>query len=75
MMAKKTSQKRDVVKTKGRARYAKRTASGEFREMDDVGRSQKADRRTKARKAVKSGYGDQGDQKRKGTKKKAAKKR
>ena len=74
-MAKKTSQKRDVVKTKGGARYAKRTASGEFREMDDVGRSQKADRRTKARKTVKSGYGDQGDQKRKGTTKKAAKKR
>jgi hypothetical protein len=74
-MAKKSTQKRDLVKTKGGARYAKRTATGEFREMDDVGRSQKADRRTKAKKAVKSGYGDQGDQKRKGTKKKAAKKR
>ena len=74
-MAKKTSQKRDLVKSKGGARYAKRTAAGEFREMDDVGRSQKADRRTKAKTAVKSGYGDQGDQKRKGTKKKAARKR
>jgi hypothetical protein len=47
-MAKKSSQKRDLVKTKGGARYAKRTASGEFRDMDDVGRSQKADHRTKS---------------------------
>ena len=31
--------------------------------MDDVGRSQKADRPRKAKRAVKSGYGDQGDQK------------
>ena len=74
-MARKTSEKRDIVKTGGRAQYAKRTASGEFREMDDVGRAQKADRPRKAKTAVKSGYGDQGDQKRKGTKKKAAKKR
>ena len=74
-MAKKSSQKRDLVKTKSDARYAKRKATGEFREMDDVGRSQKADRPRKAKTAVKSGYGDQGDQKRTGTKKKAAKKR
>jgi hypothetical protein len=74
-MAKKSSQKRDLVKTRGRARYTKRTASGEFKEADDVGRSQRADRPKKAKTAVKSGYGDQGDQKRKGTKKKAAKKR
>jgi len=33
--------------------------------MDDVGRSQKADRRQVAKKKVKSGYGDQGDQKKK----------
>jgi hypothetical protein len=31
--------------------------------MDDVGQSQKADKPRKARKAVRSGYGDQGDQK------------
>ena len=66
-MAKKSSgrstRQRDLVKSKGGARYAKRTSDGAFREMDDVGRSQKADRRTKAKRSVKSGYGDQGDRK------------
>ena len=74
-MARKTSQKRDVVRTGGRAQYAKRTPSGAFKEMDDAGRARKADRPRKAKTAVKSGYGDQGDRKRKGTKTKAAKKR
>lgn len=41
--------------------YAKRTATGRFSEMDDVGRSQKTDKRRKAKKTVRSGYGDQGD--------------
>lgn len=56
------SQKRDLVKTKGGARYAKRQPGGQFKETDDVGRSQKADRRQVAKKRVKPGYGDQGDQ-------------
>jgi hypothetical protein len=65
-MAKKSgSSKRTRVKPKGDARYVKRSASGRFKESDDVGRSQTADRRKKAKKSVKSGYGDQGDQKRK----------
>ena len=67
-MAKKSSQKRDLVKGKSDARYAKRKTDGTFKEMDSVGQSQKADRRTKAKKAVRPGFGDQGDQKRKGTK-------
>ena len=63
-MAKKSgSSKRALVKPKGDARYVKRTASGKFKESDDVGRAQKSDRRTKAKKTVKSGYGDQGDRK------------
>jgi hypothetical protein len=66
-MAKKSSgrssQQRDRVKSKGGARYAKRKSDGTFREMDDVGRSQTADRRTKAKRTVRSGYGDQGDRK------------
>jgi hypothetical protein len=49
--------------------YAKRTASGRFKEMDDVSRSLTADRRTKANTSVKSGFGDQGDRKRKASKK------
>jgi hypothetical protein len=44
--------------------YAKRTARGRFKEMDEKGTSLKAERRTKAKKTVRSGYGDQGDQKR-----------
>jgi len=44
--------KRDTVRTKRATFYAKRTARGRFREMDEKGR---------ARKTVRSGYGDQGD--------------
>jgi len=66
-MAKKATKrspaKRDLVKRKTGSAYAKRTAKGKFKEMDDVGRSQKADRPRKAKRAVKSGYGDQGDRK------------
>ena len=65
-MAKKAgSGKRERMKPKGDARYVKRDAKGRIKESDDAGRSQKADRRTKAKRTVKAGYGDQGDQKRK----------
>ena len=60
--AKRGSQKRELVNTGTDARYVKRTASGRFKESDDVARSQRADRARKAKKTVKSGYGDQGDQ-------------
>ena len=60
---KRTSAKRDLVKRKTGSAYAKRTTKGKFKEMDDVGRSQKADRPRKAKRVVKSGFGDQGDQK------------
>ena len=53
--------KRDLVRRPKASAYAKRTASGRFTEMDDVGRSQKADKPRKARKRVRSGYGDRGD--------------
>jgi hypothetical protein len=59
--AKRSSTKRDRVNTGSDARYVKRTAKGRFKESDDVGRSTKADQPKKAKKAVKSGYGDQGD--------------
>jgi hypothetical protein len=54
--------KRDLVGRPKASAYAKRTARGRFKEMDDVGRSQKADKARKARKKVRSGYGDQGDE-------------
>jgi hypothetical protein len=54
--------KRDLVRPPKASAYAKRTARGRFKEMDDVGRSQKTDRPRKAKKTVRSGYGDQGDE-------------
>lgn len=68
MAKKRSTTKRDLVKTPGAARYAKRTVKGQFKEADDVGRSSAADRRTKAKKTVRSGYGDQGDRPRAGKK-------
>ena len=62
--AKRSSGKRDLVRRKSASAYAKRTGRGKFKAMDDVGRSQKADRPRKAKRKVKSGYGDQGDRKR-----------
>ena len=59
----KSAAKRDLVRGPQASSYAKRTAKGRFKEMDDVGRSQKADKPRKAKRAVRSGYGDQGDQK------------
>lgn len=58
------SAKRDLVRRPKASAYAKRTASGQFADMDDVGRSQKADKRRPAKKRVRSGYGDQGDARR-----------
>jgi hypothetical protein len=54
--------KRNLVRRPKASAYAKRTARGRFKEMDDVGRSQKADKPRKAKKTVRSGYGDQGDE-------------
>ena len=73
-MAKKQAQKRgsakrsrsagqrDLVRRPKASSYAKRTSRGRFKEMDDVGRSQKADKPRKAKRTVRSGYGDQGDE-------------
>ena len=58
---KRGSGKRDLVKTPTGSFFAHRDGEGEFREMDEVGRSLAADRRTKAKTKVPSGYGDRGD--------------
>lgn len=55
--------KRSTVDTGKNKMFAKRTARGRFKEMDDVGRSLSTDRRQTAKKKTQSGYGDQGDQK------------
>lgn len=72
--SKKGSSKRDLVKSPTATMYAKRTSKGRFKEIDNVGPSQSADRRTKAKKKTKSGYGDQGDQKKSSSRSSAKKK-
>ena len=64
MPRKKSSGKRTTIKPKGDARYIRRDSKGRIKESDDVGRSLKKDREKKAKKTVRSGYGDRGDQKR-----------
>ena len=64
MPGKKSVGKRTTIKPKGDARYIRRDERGRIKESDDVGRSLKKDREKKAKKTVKPGYGDRGDQKR-----------
>jgi hypothetical protein len=61
MKASRASGRRELITPRGDARYVRRDAQGRFNESDDVGRSLKADRRKKAAKKVRSGYGDRGD--------------
>lgn len=58
---KKSATKRELIDTGKDKRYVRRDKKGRFNESDDVGRSLAADRRTKAKKKVKSGQGDKGD--------------
>jgi hypothetical protein len=62
---KRSSSKRETLRSRNATFFAKRTAKGRFKEMDERGRSLAADRRRKAKKTVKSGHGDQGDRRRK----------
>lgn len=56
--------KRELIDTGTDERYLRRGAQGRFEESDDVGKSLRADRRTRANTIVKPGRGDRGDQKR-----------
>lgn len=71
--AKRGAAKRTRISPKGDARFIRRDSMGQIAESDDVGLSQKADRRTKAKTAVKAGQGDKGDQKKRSTGKGAKK--
>ena len=72
---KRSPNKRDLVKGPTDM-YAKREPGGEFKEMDVLKRAIPADRAVKAKKKVKPGFGDQGDQpRRKSAKKSSGKKR
>jgi hypothetical protein len=54
--------KRELIEPhKGDKRYVRRNKKGEFKEVEDVGRSLAADRRRKAKAVSKPGYGDKGD--------------
>lgn len=55
--------KRETIDTGSDKRYVRRNARGEFKESDDAGKSLAADRRRKAKTAVKPGEGDKGDRK------------
>ena len=61
MAKKRSSGKRDLVKSRSGKAYAKRTAKGRFKSMDNVKRALPRDRRTAAKRKVKAGYGDEGD--------------
>ena len=51
-MAKRSSSKRELINTGRNKMFAKRTAKGQFKEMDDVSRSLSADRRASAKRSV-----------------------
>ena len=56
--------KRERIDTGTDKRLVRRKAGGKFKESDDLGKALTSDRRTKAKRAVKSGQGDKGDRKR-----------
>ena len=71
MAKKRKAAKRTLIKPhKGDSRYVRRKKGRFTKSQDDVGRSLAADRRKKAKKTVKSGQGDRGDQRRKTARKK-----
>lgn len=46
---------------KGDKRYVRRNDKGQFKEVDDVGRSLSQDRKQKAQTTTRKGEGDRGD--------------
>ena len=61
--------KRELIDTGTDKRYVKRNPDSTFKESVDVGRSLAADQRSKSKSVAKPGYGDQGDQPKRTTKK------
>ncbi len=56
---------REMLDTgRGGKRFARRDAQGQFSDQDSVSRSLPRDRQQRARKGVRSGQGDRGDQRR-----------
>jgi len=70
LMPKRSTTSRESISTGRSEMYGKRDTAGRFKEMDVVGRSLPADRRTAAKTTTRSGHGDQGDRSRGAAKKK-----
>lgn len=62
-MPKLRGQFRTVVKIQDKRHYAIRNTDGTFKNIESIGRSLGDDRRTQAKRIVKSGQGFRGDQK------------
>lgn len=56
------TKKRELIDTGRDKRYVRRNEKGQFKESDDVSRSLSKDIKQHAKKVVKAGYGDNGDQ-------------
>lgn len=64
-MAKKSSKSdRELIDTGTDKRFVRRDDKGQFKEVDDVGRSLARDRQQEAETKVPPGQGDRGDQER-----------
>jgi hypothetical protein len=53
-----------LINTGTDKRFVRRSAGGQFKESDDVGKSLRSDRRQAAKNESKPGQGDRGDRKR-----------
>jgi hypothetical protein len=62
--AAKGSGKREAIDNRAGEFDGRRNASGQFKEMDERGKSLATERRQKAKTTVKPGQGDRGDQNR-----------
>jgi hypothetical protein len=60
-MAKRKAAKRTTVNTGTDKRYVRRSATGRFKESDDMGRALAKDPKRKATNKAKRGQGDRGD--------------
>lgn len=60
---KRGSGERDLVKSPNADFYAKRDATGQFKDMDNVSRSNSTDQKRDAKHEAKPGRGDRGDRK------------
>ena len=57
----KRSGRRDTITHRRSTEFARRDRRGRFKDVTSKGRALERDRRSKAKRAVKSGYGHRGD--------------